>query len=131
MVTYWDRLRPELDANKLTRQQFADAIGVSYQAVKKVADGGALGSTNNLKAAQLLKVNPLWLATGRGPKTGFNLSNLQYAGQDYVPPMQRAPPALPALAGGATPVSPALGVEAIAQALALMTDEQREAIAGG
>jgi len=96
MVNYWDRLGPELDALKMTRQQFADAIGVSYQAVKKVADGGALGSTNNLRAAQVLKVNPLWLATGKGPK-------------NPAEPMQGYTP-LPAPGGGTVSLDAAIAV---------------------
>lgn len=32
------------------------------------------------KAAALYGVNPLWLATGNGPKRGFNLANLAYTG---------------------------------------------------
>lgn len=49
-------------------QQMADAIGVSFQAIAKVRDGGSLGTTNNIKAAKKLGVNPIWLATGEGPK---------------------------------------------------------------
>ncbi|WP_192888379.1 LexA family transcriptional regulator [Paracidovorax avenae] len=49
-------------------QQLASALGVSYQAVAKVRDGGAFGTRNNLKAAELLGVRPEWLATGKGDK---------------------------------------------------------------
>lgn len=88
MVNYWDRLGPELKARKMSRQQFADALGVSYQAVKKVADGGSPGSENNLKAAKLLGLNPLWLATGEDPKTGFNLADLPHTAEQNTPPTQ-------------------------------------------
>lgn len=65
--TYWDRLKPSIDAKGWGVQQLADALGVSYQAVVKVRDGGAFGSKNNIKAAALFGLNPTWLATGSGP----------------------------------------------------------------
>lgn len=68
VANYWDRLKPALDAKHWSIQQFADAIGVSYQAVVKVRDGGAFGSKNNIKAANALGLNPTWLATGEGQK---------------------------------------------------------------
>lgn len=66
--SYWSRLKPEMDARGWGIQQMADKLGVSFQAVAKVRDGGAFGSENNLKAARLLDVTPEWLATGRGVK---------------------------------------------------------------
>lgn len=69
MVNYWDRLKPEMDRKGLSIQGLADALGVSYQAVKKVAAGGAFGSENNLKAAVLFGVRPEYLAIGKGPRT--------------------------------------------------------------
>lgn len=48
--------------------RLAERLGVSFQAVAKVRDGGAFGSENNLKAAKLFGLNPEWLATGRGKK---------------------------------------------------------------
>lgn len=68
MSTYWSRINPEMDAKKMEIQGLADALGVSFQAVVKVRDGGALGSKNNFKAANLFGVNPEWLATGKGQK---------------------------------------------------------------
>jgi len=54
----------------------------------------------------------------KGPKTGFNLSNLQYAGQDYVPPMQGSTPDLPALGGGGCgPVSLDAAIAVLADAI--------------
>ena len=49
-------------------QALANAIGVSYQAVKKVLDGKskAFDAENNSKAAAFLNVNPDWLARGQG-----------------------------------------------------------------
>ena len=69
MVEYWDRLKPLMDAKNWDITRFASELKVSYQAIKKVRDGGELGSKNNLKAAKIFKVNPDWLATGVGLKT--------------------------------------------------------------
>jgi transcriptional regulator with XRE-family HTH domain len=66
--TYWSRLKPQLDAKGWRLQDLADRLGVSFQAVAKVRDGGAFGSANNIKAAKLLDVTPEWLATGTGPQ---------------------------------------------------------------
>lgn len=72
---YWSRLRPAMEAAKLSAQQLADAMGISYQSVKKVRDGGSFGMVNNLKAAKLLGLSPEWLATGKGPQqTGSNVT---------------------------------------------------------
>lgn len=69
MVKYWDRLKPEMDAEGMGIQEVANALGISFQAVVKVRDGGSFGSANNIKAAKLFGVSSDWLATGRGPKT--------------------------------------------------------------
>jgi hypothetical protein len=69
MVEYWDRLKPLIDDKNWDITRLANELQVSYQAIKKVRDGGSLGSMNNLKAARIFKVNPDWLATGIGPKT--------------------------------------------------------------
>lgn len=68
MSTYWDRLKPEMDAKKLGIPGLADAMGISFQAVAKVRDGGDFGSKNNLKAAKIFGLEPEWLASGKGPK---------------------------------------------------------------
>lgn len=65
---YWDRLHPEMEARQWGIQRMADSIGVSFQAIAKVRDGGALGTLNNIKAAKVLGLNPNWLATGEGKK---------------------------------------------------------------
>jgi hypothetical protein len=53
----------------LDKQGLADKLKISYQGVRKVLElGGAFGSKNNLKAAELFGVNPVWLATGTGEK---------------------------------------------------------------
>jgi SOS-response transcriptional repressor LexA len=68
MVNYWDRLKPEMDAKGMTVSQLARAMGISFQAVAKVRDGGAFGSDNNIKAAKLFGLNSDWLASGKGQK---------------------------------------------------------------
>lgn len=75
MVEYWGRLESLMgdgwDATRLAKE-----LKVSYQAIKKVRDGGAFGSANNFKAAKLFGVNPEWLASGKGPKFGPDLSSI-------------------------------------------------------
>jgi len=68
MVKYWDRLKPEMDARQMEVADLARAIGVSFQAVAKVRDGGSFGSANNFKAAKFFGLTPEWLATGKGAK---------------------------------------------------------------
>jgi SOS-response transcriptional repressor LexA len=81
MVNYWDRLKPEMDANGMDLTRFADAMGISYQAVRKVRDGGSFGKDNNLKAARLFGLNSDWLASGKGPKKASDVGNVEAARQ--------------------------------------------------
>ena len=68
MVVYSDRLKAALERAGVKTQALATALGVSYQAVKKVLDGGSRAFTaeNNAKAARFLNVPADWLATGDG-----------------------------------------------------------------
>lgn len=66
--SYWDRLKPALDAQGLSLADFARKMKISFQAVKKVENGGAFGKDNNSKAAALLNVSADWLATGEGQR---------------------------------------------------------------
>lgn len=70
MIEYKDRLAAAMRDAGISVQGLADAIGLSYQAVKKALDGGSnsFSAKNNSKAASILKVNPNWLATGEGSK---------------------------------------------------------------
>jgi len=70
MVDYKDRLTDAMRTAQLSTSELAAAMGVSYQAVKKVIDGGstAFSAANNSVAARALKVNGDWLATGEGPR---------------------------------------------------------------
>lgn len=53
---------------KVKTSELARALGVSYQAVRKVLQGGQFGTENNAAAARRLGVNSDWLATGKGPR---------------------------------------------------------------
>lgn len=67
--TYTGRFGAALRASGMTVRQLSDALGVSYQAVRKVREGlsKSLTASNNQRAADLLGVRAEWLATGRGP----------------------------------------------------------------
>lgn len=66
MVKYWDRLYPLMEAKGISNQELANTLGISFQAIVKVREGGAFGTINNSKAAKFFGVNPDWLATGNG-----------------------------------------------------------------
>jgi phage repressor protein C with HTH and peptisase S24 domain len=66
---YWTRLKAEMDKKGWDISALADRLGVSYQAVNKVKNGGAFGSQNNIKAARLFGVSPEYLATGRSSES--------------------------------------------------------------
>jgi hypothetical protein len=68
MVDYWTRLKPEMDAKGVTKAALSRKLGISYQAIKKIVDGGAFGVENNFKAARLLGLSPEWLSSGKGAK---------------------------------------------------------------
>lgn len=66
MVDYWDRLQVALKHASKSLKDLQEHLGVSYQAMKKVADGKtkALSAENHSRAARFLGVNGHWLATG-------------------------------------------------------------------
>lgn len=68
MVEYSERLKAAMDRAQMKTRALSDAIGVSYQGVKKVIDGksNAFSAENNSRAAAILGVSPDWLATGNG-----------------------------------------------------------------
>lgn len=68
MVQYLERLKPLMDDAKLDTTGLAKKLKITFQAVKKVENGGSFGSVNNLHAAELFGVNPKWLANEEGPK---------------------------------------------------------------
>lgn len=67
--TVWDRLEPLMREHGYTVSSLAKKLGVSYQAIGKVKDGGNFGTSNNLAAAKLFGVRPEWLAQGEPPMT--------------------------------------------------------------
>jgi len=71
MVAYKDRLREAMNDAGVKTQALADALGVSYQACRKVLIGetNSFTAANNSRAAEFLGVSPSWLADGTGEKT--------------------------------------------------------------
>jgi transcriptional regulator with XRE-family HTH domain len=57
-----------LAENPLGVVEFAEALGVTRQAIDKILKGGSkeMSASNSARAAQLLNVDPVWLATGEG-----------------------------------------------------------------
>lgn len=68
MIEYADRLRQAMAAAPMDVTSLAKAMGLSYQAVKRVLDGksAAFTAPNNSAAARILGVSTDWLATGEG-----------------------------------------------------------------
>lgn len=68
---YSERLKAAMAEAKPTPvkiPELARALGISYQAVRKVLQGGRLTAENNIAAARYLRVNSEWLATGKGER---------------------------------------------------------------
>lgn len=67
MANYWERLSEAMAHAGVSLKTLQDHLGVSYQAIKKVADGKtkSLTAENNAEAARFLGVNSYWLATGK------------------------------------------------------------------
>lgn len=57
-----------MTAAGVDKTALAKELGISYQAVRKVLEGGKFSAENNAKAARFLKVSSDWLATGAGPQ---------------------------------------------------------------
>jgi hypothetical protein len=66
MVDYATRLDAAIKNANSSASQLSAALGISYQAIKKVLDGKstALNAENHMRAARFLGVNSFWLATG-------------------------------------------------------------------
>lgn len=90
--SYADRLRAAMGA--MSVQALADAMGISYQAVKKVLDekSNAFAIPNHYKAAEVLSINPRWLGTGEGPKTGGGGMNGWPLSPELLAALHRARP---------------------------------------
>lgn len=73
MVEYGDRLKWAMHnkpGGPASVRDLSNALGLSYQAVRKVLIGEshAMTAENNERAATWLGVTSRWLATGRGPR---------------------------------------------------------------
>lgn len=68
MVEYGDRLQQAMSAAGMSTSELARRMGLSYQAVKKVLNGGSFNTENNSAAAKVLGVHSDWLATGKGER---------------------------------------------------------------
>lgn len=55
-----------MKAKSISTTELARELGISYQAVKKVLNGGSFGKDNNIAAAKILGVHSEWLADGKG-----------------------------------------------------------------
>jgi len=68
MVELKERMAQAMALAKASTADLAKAMGVSYQAVKKVLDGktAMLTAENNRKAAKFMGVDSGWLASGEG-----------------------------------------------------------------
>jgi hypothetical protein len=82
MDEYKDRLRAAMDTAGVSVHRLADHLGISYQAVKKVLDGGTryLIVPNHIRAAELLGVECNWLAgiEPQAVKPGDQLADMDW-----------------------------------------------------
>ena len=66
--SYGERLGQAMKASGVSTSELARRMGISYQAVKKVLNGGSFGTENHRTAARLLGVEGEWLLTGKGTR---------------------------------------------------------------
>lgn len=73
------RLEEALKIAKKDRQELADAIGISVQALSQLIIGKSKSATaeNTAKAAKFLGVDFFWLATGQGKPVGPQTAAIQ------------------------------------------------------
>lgn len=64
------RIIARLNELNLTKTDLWKGVGVSSGAVTHWLNGAKLSGQNLIKVSKLLRVNPVWLETGRGPKHG-------------------------------------------------------------
>ncbi|MDD0814265.1 hypothetical protein PSQ39_06445 [Curvibacter sp. HBC28] len=94
MVTYKDRLAEAMRDAGVKTQALADALGISYQACRKVliGDTNSFTAANNSRAADFLGVSASWLADGMGEKNAGQPRSLALVRSDAseVPVQQGA-----------------------------------------
>ena len=85
--TYGQRLEQALTTSGKDRQELADDLGISVQAVSQVLLGKtkALTAENSSRAAKFLGVDSFWLATGSG-----SLASTEVADQPWPFSVSRA-----------------------------------------
>lgn len=68
-LTFGQRLSAALSLSKVSRQELADSLGISVQAIGQVINGqvGSLSASHALKASLTLGVSLPWLISGEGP----------------------------------------------------------------
>ena len=71
-MTFSERLEEALRISGKDRQQLADALGITIQAVSQILLGKtkAMTAENCVRAARLTGVDSFWLATGSGEARG-------------------------------------------------------------
>jgi transcriptional regulator with XRE-family HTH domain len=62
------RLREEREAREWTQSYLARRAGVAASTIADIESGRSRGSTRILSLALALRLNPVWLSTGRGDK---------------------------------------------------------------
>ncbi|WP_227459281.1 helix-turn-helix domain-containing protein [Cupriavidus pauculus] len=79
-TTFSERLEEALRIGGKDRQQLADALGITIQAVSQILLGKtkAMTAENCVRAARLTGVDSFWLATGSGEATNPGASAQQW-----------------------------------------------------
>lgn len=89
-TTFGERLEEALRLAKKDRQQLADALGISVQAVSQVIVGKtkALTAENAARASLHLGVDMLWLCTGEGESTASVVEGKNQARWPFLVPRE-------------------------------------------
>lgn len=89
MVEYRERLEAAMKAAGKSTAEVAAALGVSYQAVRKLLNGSthAFSAENNAAAARFLNVSSDWLSTGKGPRVGTAEPTPPYGAHSTMQPI--------------------------------------------
>lgn len=66
MSEFKDRLKQARKSAKLTQLQLATAVNTTQGSISDLESGRNKSTTNLIEMAQVLNVNPTWLATGKG-----------------------------------------------------------------
>ena len=69
METLSDRLKSERKSRKWSQAYLAVKAGVGETTINELENNPVRGTKKIIQIARALRVNPEWLATGRGPKS--------------------------------------------------------------